>query len=250
MTFNPDTKHDLYDDAMQDDLSPWFGMVTIEASQVCWVDNGDGTKTKEQWIPGTHDKLVNSKGKPLRPSIELKFYIAPCDPTKKLAERSVVDFTDEWKGIVRPSIMALSSKIKTIKPPTGNEVFNPLRAISGMWASGEWIPLPPTKEGKVYSTPLKFNDVYPNQTACEAAWKKASEQPADDTPSPQPAANGNGNAPTQTVDPNKAALVAAFPAIWAANGGDEDKFLTAIASVFKADAPEVQAFVEKNRPPF
>lgn len=231
MTYNPDTKHgDIYDEAMRDEPRRWFGQCSIDPYK-CVLIKGQG---KVPYDPALHNGQ--------RTSVCIHITITPCDPTSKLIERDPLSWMPEFTQAIRPSIEALADKIKALKPPQGTEPFNPLRSISGLWVAGEFVARPGNKTGETWTT-LKFTEVFKDQAECESAWKKASEQPADDTPLSTPAANGNGSTPVQTVDPNKAALVAAFPAIWAANQADKSKFLTAIASVFPADAPEVEAFI-------
>lgn len=242
MSYNPDAKngHDDFDDAMVVEPRRFFGQVTTEAYK-CVLVKGQG---KVRYDPAQHNGQ--------RTSIAVHIIVTPCDPTAKLIEREMLNWTPEFVQGVRPSLEKVTPQIKAIKGLTAKEI-NPLREINGLWVGGEFVPRPGNKQGETWTT-LAFTNIYKNNEECENAWiawaekQISQEEPAATvesmTATEQPKPNGNGN----LNDTNKTALVAAFPTLWKAAQGDTEKFKASIASVFAPDAPEVVAFIAAQVP--
>jgi len=230
--------HDEYDDAMKDEPRRFFGQCTTEARKVVLV-KGQG---KVPYDPAVHNGQ--------KVSTAACITVTPCDPTAKLIERDVVSWTPEFTQTIRPSLEKLVPQIKIVKNLTAKEI-NPLREINGLWVAGEFVPRPDNKPGQTWTT-IKLTEVFKDEAACMAAWeasKNGKDAPQDVAASVAEMTAAEQPAPKPNGDANKAALVAAFPVLWTAAGGDADKFRTSVASVFAPDAIEVIEFVAKHSQP-
>jgi hypothetical protein len=220
--------YDEYDDAMKDEPRKFFGLCTTSARKVVLV-KGQG---KVEYDPAIHNGQ--------RTSLAVNVTVTPCDPTAKLIMRDVLNWTPEFTQAIRPSLEKLADKIKAVKGLTVKEI-NPLREINGLWVAGEFVPRPGNKAGETWTT-LKMTDVFKCEADCMAAYEVyAKSNGGSDTASTPQDATEQPAAPK--VDPNKDALVAAFPVLWTAAGGDANKFTTSIAGLFAPDAPEVVKFL-------
>jgi len=221
MTYNPDgvDTHDAYDDAMTDGPSYFAGQVMVDA-YTCVLITGQG---KVPYDPQAHQGM--------RTSTAIAFNIAPLDPTRKMITRDMVNWSTEFKGIVRPSIEGLADQIAEAKGLTVGE-FNPLREINEMFVTGEFVQKPDNKPGQTYTT-LAFKDVFTNGAACAAAYAELT-----------------GVEPEEIEDPQERESMAAFlPVMWEAANHDEVKFEEAIkanplvSKHFNMGSPEVKALV-------
>ena len=146
---------DPLDDAMTDEPSRFYGQLDVFAF-TCVLIKGEG---KVAYDPAQHNGL--------RTSTAIEFTVTPCDATKKMIQRDMLNWTSDFKGIARPSIEALAEQIAGIKGLTVGQ-FNPLREIDAMWVGGEFVPRPDNKEGETWTT-LKFDAVYADAAACAEA---------------------------------------------------------------------------------
>lgn len=126
---------DPYAAAMTDEPRRFFGLLDVNA-WTCVLEAGVG---KVPYDPQQH------QGR--RTSTAIEFSIAPVDPTIKLIARNSLNWSPDFKGVIRPSIENLASQIATFKGLKVGE-FNPLKEISGMWVSGEFVPRPDNKPGE------------------------------------------------------------------------------------------------------
>ena len=211
-----------FDDAMTDEPSLFHGQLDVAARTVVLV-KGQG---KVDYDPQVHN------GKNTSTAIE--FTISPIDATRKLITRETLNWVREFKGIIRPSIESLAEKIAKIKGLVVGE-FNPLKEISELWVSGEFVPRPDNKPGETWTT-IKFTDVYPDEPACRnAAGVDDGVVPGFEPAQPEPGHN----------DAMRAAMAQFLPAIWAQSGNEYAKFLTLItehamlSQHFNSTSPEV-----------
>jgi len=211
--YNPE--YDPFDAAMQDEPQLFAGRCSVSA-WTCVLIKGQG---KVPYDPQQHQGMKTSTA--------IEITIEPLDPTRPLIQRDMLNWTADFKSVVRPSVEALAPRIAEILSLPMEQV-NALKALNGLWVSGEFVPRPDNKAGETWTT-LKFAAVYANEDECRAA----VEGPA------QPAA--------PTGDPQRAALAAFLPALWAQAGKDPDAFHKLIAGNpilaphFDANSVEVMA---------
>jgi len=225
MTYNPDSENphgveDPYADAMADTPSRFAGRVKIEA-YTCVLMKGKG---KIPFDPQIH------QGE--RTSTAIDITVEPLDATRKLAQRSSLNWTADFRRVIRPSIEELAVKIAGIRgKDTSASDFNPLRELSGLWVSGEYVERPDNKPGDTWTT-FKFTDVYSSEQECRLAVGLADEQDF--------ATQGK-------ADEERAALAAFLPGLWIQAEQDQDKFEKLLeghpllAKHFDMDSPEVAA---------
>lgn len=193
--YNPD--YDPFDAAMNDEAQTFAGRVSI-AAWTCVLLKGQG---KVPYDPQQHQGM--------RTSTAIEITIEPLDPTRPLIQRDMLNWTADFKSVVRPAIEALAPRIaELVNLPL--EQVNPLKGLNGLWVSGEFVPRPDNKAGETWTT-LKFLAVYGSEAECRAA----IEGPA--TPV------------APTADPQRAALAAFLPALWAQAGKNPDAFHKLIA---------------------
>lgn len=211
--YNPD--YDPFDAAMTDEAQTFAGRVSI-AAWTCVLIKGQG---KVPFDPQQHQGMKTSTA--------IEITIEPLDPTRQLIQRDMLNWTPDFKGVVRPSIEALAPRIAEITNLPLEQV-NPLRALNGLWVSGEFVPRPDNKAGETWTT-LRFLAVYANEDECRAAAE-----------TPKPAAASTG-------DPERAALAAFLPALWTQAGKDPAMFHKLIAGnpilapIFNDQSVEVMA---------
>jgi len=225
MTYNPDgvDTHDAYDDAMVDEPQYFAGQLAVDAYK-CVLVKGQG---KVPYDAKTHQDM--------RTSIAITFNIAPLDPTYKMITREMLNWVPEFKQAVRPSIEALAEEIATIKGLTVGE-FNPLREISQMFVTGEFVPRPGNKAGETWTT-LSFNGAYPDEASCTAAYAELTGIEVEDDAPPSA---------------ERESMAAFLPVMWEAANHDETKFQEAIkanplvSKHFNMGSPEVKALVTSD----
>ena len=193
--YNPE--YDPFDDAMTDAPNTFAGRCSISA-WTCVLIKGQG---KVPYDPQQHQGMKTSTA--------IEITIEPLDPTRQLIQRDMLNWTADFKSVVRPSVEALAARIAEIVNLPLEQV-NPLRGLNGLWVSGEFVPRPDNKAGETWTT-LKFLAVYGSEDECRAA----VEGPAT------PAA--------PTADPQRAALAAFLPALWNQAGKNPDMFHKLIA---------------------
>ena len=244
MTFNPDNpnehENDAFEDAMTDEPSRFFGQVTIEAYQAVFAKDVNGKWGKpEQYITDLHgDEAEIAKDDDKFLGTQIDFSITPVDPTRKIISRTVGAKNrkrPEFARVIRPSIEALAGQIEAIKNLQPGQ-FNPLKELSGMWVSGEFVPRPSNKPGETWTT-LKFVDVFADQAACEAAANEAYNHEADEPAEVQ----------DDGQDMEKAKLVPFVQSLWEQAGKEAAKMAELLADnpllskYFTMDSPEVLA---------
>jgi len=197
MTY-PHPEEDLYESAMEDEPQCFFGQPSFNLWK-CILEKGTG---KVPYDPNLH------AGR--RTSIAIELTLTPIDPTRRLIQRQMLNWTPDFKGVMRPSIEALADQIAEMK---GLQVgqFSPLKAIEGMFTSGEFVPRPDNKPGQTWTT-LRFDAVYASREACEAAHAKKMAELGIDGASPEA---DEQLAPMSDDSEQRAAMAAFLPALWA-----------------------------------
>lgn len=215
--YNPN--YDPFDEAMAPPEPGRFaGRVSVDAWQ-CVLLKGQG---KVPFDPEQH------KGQ--RTSVAIEITIEPLDPTRKLIQREMLNWTPDFRQVVQPSVVALGEQIAKIVGQPVDQI-NPLRAMSGLWASGVFVPQPDNKEGETWTT-LKFEAVYASEDECREA---VGAEP-DEEPDTKPADNTH-----------RATLAKFLPALWEQAGQDHAAFIKLIAENpilaphFSATSVEVMA---------
>jgi len=245
MTYPHPEQENLYDDAMTDEPQHFFGQPSFNLWK-CVLVKGQG---KVPYDPVTHAGQ--------RTSIAVELTLTPLDAKLKLVQRQMLNWTPDFKGVMRPSIEALAARIAEIK---GLQVgqFNPLKEIEGMFTSGEFVPRPDNKPGETWTT-LRFDAVYATQEECEAAYQAHLAE----------LGVASSDTPGGTDDGNRARAALFLPALWAQAGGmdamtDDEKAAATkklvklidanpiLAEHFTVDAPEVRAIIDEVQevPPF
>jgi len=210
--YNPE--YDPFQDAMTDEPQLFAGRASVSAWQ-CVLVKGQG---KVPFDPTQHAGQ--------KTSVCIEITIEPLDPTRKLIQRDMLNWTADFRQVVRPSVEALGEKIATLVGQPLEQI-NPLKALNDLWVQGEFVPRPDNKPGDTWTT-LRFLAVYGSEDELRAAVNPAEPVPV-------------------TADPQRAALAAFLPALWTAAGKDAEKFHAAIASnpllapYFNPDSVEVMA---------
>ena len=213
---------DAFDDAMTDGPSYFAGQVAVDA-YTCVLIRG---QQRPPYDPAIHAGL--------RTSTAITFNIAPLDPTHKMIERGMVNWSQEYKGVVRPSVEMLAEKIATVKNLTIGE-FNPLREMTGMFVIGEYVPKPDNKPGETYTT-LSFKDAFVDMAACEAAYAELRGETVEETPN----------------SAERTSLAMFLPGLWEGANHDAAAFQDAIranpllAAHFDMSSAEVKAIVASD----
>ena len=248
MTFNPDNakEHDAYDEAMTDEPSRFFGQVTIEAYTAYFHKDNNGKWKSEPHNPELHgDEAEIAKSENGFLTTQVDITIAPISPTHKLISRSMGAKNrkrPEFQRVVRPSIEALSERIAAVTGLTVGQ-FNPLKAISGLWIGGEFVPRPDDPQW----TTLKFTDIYANQPECAEAAAQYYNREIEAVTTPAEAED-NGR------DAEKAALLPFIPPLWEQAQHNADKMAELLAQNpllnqhFTMDSAEVREIVEAEIP--
>lgn len=229
---------DVYDEAMIERPAIGFGKVTINAYRVVLI-KGQGVRGKVPYDPTIHDPLG------LRVSVAVDFVITPLDATRPvISVPAMLDWTREFKDVVRPSLQLLGPKIAAIRDVKADDpTFNVLWEATGLFFKYEWVLRPDNKAGETWKT-ICFRDVYPNEASCKEAAKKegAIAENLDDTmpfPSdPQPS--------TADLDAKREALRPFLSNFWTIAKGDKTVFALMLTKepfngLFTMDSPEVKA---------
>lgn len=185
------------------------------------------------------------------PAAQLHFTIEPLDTTRKFIEQKSMNFAQHYKKVLWPSIMALTDKIAAIRNLQAGQ-FNAVRELRDLWVIGEWVAKPENKPARKGPngedvpaetwTTIRFIDVFATRAECEAAYGVAN-------PETEPAPVADSPAPSPIADPQKAAMAAFLPALWAQSGKDITKFAELLHSNpllsghFTLQSPEVLAVV-------
>jgi len=229
-------QYDPYDTAMTDEPERFYGQVSISAFK-CVLVKGQG---RVPYDPNVH-------GQRARTSTAIEFTVAHVDPVMPLIGRGTVNWAQDFKKVIRPSIEVLVPTIASIKGLTVGQ-FNPLREFNGMWATGLLTPQP---DNDVF-TCLKFDGIFPDEATCRAAYEadtgaEVGGSPVADLPFNEP----------EKVDPMRATLAAFLPNLWKqAQGAAADpsgvviemaRLLEAsslLKQYFDIESPEVVALME------
>jgi len=218
--------YDPYGTAMTDEPDVTYGRVTVEAFK-CVLIKGQGR------VP--YD--INVHGK-LRTSTAIEFIVAHVDSTQPFIERGCVNWGQDFKKIVRPSIEKLVPDIARLKNLTIGQ-FNPLKQLSSMWVRATLVEQPNDER----YTSLRFDAIYHDEDACRIAYeadsgRKVGGSPVADLPfEPEDA----------KPDPECAALAAFLPAMWQQANQQPAimeellKKSRVLGPAFNLDSPEVQA---------
>lgn len=230
MTHNIDGEntHDAFDDAMRDDPVFFAGQVMVDA-YTCVSHKGH---KREPYNPAVHQGLNTAS--------VVSFNIAPLDPTRRMITREMIDWDRSYKGVVRPSIETLTDQIATIRGvPVGS--FNPLREISNLFVTGEFVPKPDNKTGETWTT-LQFIGVFAAERECKSAYDELIGETSETEDAPV----------DDTSQAERASLAAFLPSLWEQANHDVEKMseLLAVnpmlAKHFDATSPEVKELIDAD----
>jgi hypothetical protein len=236
MPFAQHTSGDVFDEAMTERPSIGFGKVSMDVYRVVLI-KGQG---KVAYDAAIHDPM----GK--RPSVAIDFKITPIDATRPvLSVNTMLDWTPEFKDVVRPSLQNLAAKIAAIRSVQADApTFNPLREANGLYFRFEWVKRPGNKAGETWKT-LCFRDVYPDEATCKEAAKKegAVAEAAMDNALPFP------SGPTAAdLDIQRDALKAFLEPYWIKAKSDQKVFAEMLTKppfngLFTLDSDEVSRVI-------
>ena len=242
MTYPHDTA-DPMDDAMSTEPEVVAGKITT-AAWTCVLVSGQG---RVPYDPVAH------RGK--RRSTAIDITIEPLDPTAGLIQRNMLNWTSEFKSVLRPSLEAV---VPTIAKIRGMQVgqFNPLREVSGLYVMAAMVPRPDNEENESWTT-LKIVGVFDSEDACAEAYETATGEAAVSGAGAQaaPAAPPVG-AQTAGNEAQRAQMAVFLRTIFEQVGHNEPAFYRAIkdnpmlAAHFGRSSPEVVALVEEFDVPF
>jgi hypothetical protein len=150
--------NDPYEQAMTDPPQYFGGRIETHAWE-CILEKGVG---KVPYDPVQH------KGQ--RTSIAIDVTIEPFDPTQSFIERSMLNWTPDFKKVVRPSVEALAAKIGEIRGLQLGK-FNPLKQITGLYVVGEFVERPDNGPDEDWTT-LHIIDVFAEEDEGKAALER------------------------------------------------------------------------------
>ena len=240
--------YDPFEDAVTQEPDVWFGQVYVEAWQG-FFQTGVGATPYDENVHGDRKHYLI-----------IHFEFIPIDVTRKAFSRYMGKWALEYKEVLLPSLEALTDEIAHIKGLFLGQ-FNFMREADGMYFQCLRVPNPDNKEGENW-TAMKFEEVYPDEAACVAAWETHSgagiggSQVADlpFMPEPIPVAPAihipttDGDTPLQYAkapDPVRASMGSFLPALWKQAGGDMIKMQNLldanrmIGQHFTVESPEV-----------
>ena len=215
---------DPFDVALTDEPQYFAGKLATYA-YTCVLVKGVGKVTFD---------AAQHKG--LRTSVAIDLTVEPLDPTRNLIQRETLNWTTDFKRVVRPSIEALVPRIAEIRKLEVGQ-FNPLREISELYVIGEFVPRPDNQPDETWTT-LKFMMVFSDEAECKAAYEELAGQEI-------------ASEPVTAVDPQRAVMAKFLPQLWEQSGKVDAEFLALIkanpmlAAHFDGNSPEVQALVEE-----
>lgn len=232
------SKYDPFNDAMTDEPDFFYGEVSVEAWQG-FFEKGVGAVPYDEHAHGDRKHYLI-----------IQFIFTPVDPNRKIFSVNTVKWAAEFNKVLRPSLETVSDQLAGVKGLVVGQ-FNPLRAVSDMYVKCERVPRPDNKENDTWTT-MKFQEVYPDEAACIAAWEADTGKQLGGSP-----AAGLPFMPDEDITPDRAALglsdpvrasMAAFlPALWAQSGQDTIKMAgllkenPMIGKHFTVESPEVVA---------
>jgi len=234
---------DPYDSAMSQEPEVVAGKITT-AAWTCVLVTGQGK------VP--YDSVAH-RGK--RRSTVIDITIEPLDPTAGLIQRDMLNWTPEFKTILRPS---LESVVPTIAKIRGVQVgqFNPLREVSGLYVMAAMVLRPDNKPDESWTT-IKITGVFDSEDACAEAYETATGEAA----APGAGAQAAPAAPPVTAqtagnEAQRAQMAVFLRTIYEQVGHDNVAFYRAIkdnpmlAAHFGRSSPEVEALVAEFDIPF
>jgi hypothetical protein len=232
-------------DPLADAMAPpepgrvWGQVRDITIRSIGFPKNADGSWGRpEPYNPDLHE--FESK--------QIKFILAPLDPTRKFVEIEIgLDNrkNPEFRQIVQPSILALGTKICQLR---GIEVENAnfFRELIGLYVFCEYVPRPWNKQGETWTT-IEFRDVFLTEAECQAHQAAMQGGEGDELDEQMPMPEEESETP---ADPQRVAMAAFLPPLWAQAKGSIDEFHKLIASnamlspLFDNDSPEVLAVID------
>lgn len=197
---------DPYDVAMTDAPSRFAGKLSVDA-WICVLEKGVG---KVPFDPEQH------KGR--RTSTAIEMTVEPLDPTRGLVQRDTLNWTPDFRKIVRPSIEKLVPEIAEIRGLKEGQ-FNPLKQIDGLYVIGQYLERPDNEPDETWTT-LAFTHVFGSEAECKAAYEDLEDIEIDSSPEP-PADDAQG-------DPQRAQMAKFLPSLWSQAGEDVDEFMELI----------------------
>lgn len=161
--------------------------------------------------------------------------LTPLNPQYRTMERGLIAESQEWTKVVKPSLVARSTDLRT---------------INGQWAQIQMVPFGGTYTNAAGETRDRtawmFVGIYPTEEACVAAqdafWSERRGGVATDTPAPT------------GPSPEKLTAQKFLPALWAQSKRDVTKFAALLAGnpltskYFTLESPEVLALLGDEAP--
>jgi len=237
--------YDPFDAAITPVPDEWFGQVHIEAF-VGFFQTGVG--------PVHYDENVHSPDQ--KHYLIVHFEFVPIDVTRRTFSRHLGtwDGVLEYTEVLLPSLKVLTDDIARVKGLLLGQ-FNFMREASGLYFRCLRVKNPDNEEGQTWKT-MEFQEVYPDEAACVAAWEKhdgkeiGGSQVADVpfTPAEVKAATSEPQRATasgERMGKQRASMAAFLPTLWQQAGGDMVKMhalLKAnpmIEAHFDIESPEV-----------
>ncbi|MFO7742768.1 MAG: hypothetical protein R6X31_10705 [Anaerolineae bacterium] len=209
---------------MTDAPSRFAGKLSVDA-WTCVLEKGVG---KVPFDPEKH------KGRRTSTAIELT--VEPLDPTRGMIQRDTLNWTPDFRKVVRPSIEKLIPTIAEIRGLKEGQ-FNPLKQIDGLYVIGRYVERPDNEPDETWTT-LAFTHVFGSEAECKAVYEDMEDIEIDTEPAPEP---DNG------ADPQRAQMAKFLPALWQQADEDPDKFAELIeanpmlADHFDRNSEEVRA---------
>ena len=245
--------YDPFEDAVTQEPDVWFGQVCVEAWQG-FFQTGVGATPYDENVHGERKHYLI-----------IHFEFIPIDVTRKAFSRHMGKWALEYKEVLLPSLEALTDEIAHIKGLFLGQ-FNFMREADGMYFQCLRVSNPDNKEGENW-TAMKFEEVYPDEAACVAAWEEhdgkeiGGSQVADLPFMPDesdPLITNEvlmdqfrgiemtaAEVKAATSEPQRASMAAFLPALWEQAAGDMIKMQNLldanrmVGQHFTVESPEV-----------
>lgn len=223
--------YDPFDAAITPAPDEWFGQVRIEAF-VGFFQTGVGPVHYDENVHGPDQKHY----------LIVHFEFVPIDVTRRIFSRHLGTWSTvlEYTEVLLPSLKALTDEIAHIKGLFLGQ-FNFMREADGMYFQCLRVPNPDNKENESWTT-MKFEEVYPDEAACVAAWEAHSGKEIGGSQVADLPFMPDEQAP---VDPLRASMASFLPALWAQAAGDMIKMQNLldanrmVGQHFTVESPEV-----------
>lgn len=222
-----------WDSAMVDPPSYFFGRLAVSWRWVRFENDPPGSKNwsmhEYQMQPGPDGEQVMTEqslqefqqaenadyGSGIFNSKQATFNIVPLNPTLRPWKREFSlsnNKKKEWRLVIRPAIESVAEQVAAIKGLVVGQ-FTATTELDGMFVSGERVLNPDNKNKEDNFKTMKFEKVYPDETACRAAWEAWMSEQGREIPGAPVA--------VETIDPAvRASLVPFLAHFWEKSKGE------------------------------